>query len=307
MRLPISLLALMLPLAAHAQVAQYTATPESFRSVVAHALKAGAPAQITCAPGQYPNFLRSGAAYAGFKETLVLKCAGAVFPGASVSDITRVTLDGGTFTGRLILANCGDVAVLNATFPPGSVGAMARSCTNVLVQGNTVQASGAPLAFIHVKGLRVLDNTITDYSGNAGIAAYAGGDILIKGNLVAGSRSPPEGVHPDGIQTADYDGARQTGTVEISDNVVRYVGQGIFGGGTPDHFKAFRNYVMVDYPNGITWKARVSAEIGGNIIGKLRSPRTYQPRFVNFGLREGFAPAVDRGGNSVNGAAVTVQ
>jgi hypothetical protein len=281
-----------------------TITPTTLRTVEAQVMAAGLPATLTCEPGVYPLFFR----YAKFTAAVVANCAGATFPGASLPGPTNFTLDGGTFTGRLIVANCTNVTVRHADFPPGAAGIMGRNCDLLKVELNTITGSPAPLAFIDTTNLSVLYNTITDYSGNAGIAAYGGGDILIKGNLVAGTRHAPDGVHPDGIQTADTATGRQHGTVEISSNVVRYVGQGIFGGGTPDAFKAYNNYVMVDYPNALTWKAKVSAEIGNNTLIKLPSALTYTPKFVNYGLLQGVGvAATDGGGNTVNGKPVVAR
>jgi hypothetical protein len=285
--------------------ATFTAEPATLRAVESQVIASGQPATITCTPGVYPAFFRS----AKFPAPVTAQCAGATFPGATLSGASNFTLDGGTFSGRLVVANCSNVAFRHLIFPAGSTGLMGRNCKGFTAEQLTVIGSSAPLAFIDVSDLRVLYNTITDYSGNAGIAAYSGCDILIRGNLVAGSRRPPAGVHPDGIQTADFAGSPpQCGTVEISYNVVRYVGQGIFGGGTPDVFKAFGNYVMVDYPNALTWKARVRAEIGNNTLITLPTEGAHQPKFVNYGLRQtvGVA-AIDAGGNTVDGQPAAVR
>lgn len=231
---------------------------------------------------------------------MTLKCAGATFPGASVNGAENITIEGATFTGRLIFSSCANIRATGLQFTAaGSTGLMARTCKNVEADGNLITGSPAPLAFLDVVGLSVHDNVILDYSGNAGIAAYGGGDIAIVRNTVTGSRSPPDGVHPDGIQTANA----QTGKVTINFNFVRYVGQGIFGGGTPDDFEAIGNQVVVDYPNGLTWKSRNPARIGYNALIKLPSSLTWTPRFVNYGVLQSvpLAAAIDLGGNSVNG------
>jgi hypothetical protein len=297
--------ALLAPACGRAAPASYRVEPSTLREVEARVIAAGQPATITCAPGVYPAFFRS----AKFAAPVTAACDGATFPGARLAGATNFTLDGGTFSGRLVVSNCRDVAFRHLTFPPGSTGLMGRNCKGFTAEQLTITGSAAPLAFINVSDLKVLHNTITDYSGNAGIAAYSGCDILIKGNRVTGSRPPPKGVHPDAIQTADFAGAPpQCGTVEISGNYVKYVGQGIFGGGTPDVFKAYDNYVMVDYPNALTWKAKVRAEIGNNTLITLPTKGGHKPKFVNYGLRQAIGvAATDKGGNTINGARVSVK
>ena len=288
---------LVAPSVACAEVARYTASPATFRSIAGQVLKAGAPAEITCTPGDYPMFLRSGAAFVGFKAPVVFKCHGATFPASSISEASNLIFDGGTFTGRLIVANFSNVTLRNLDFPQGA-GVMGRKGSNFTVEGLSIDKSGAAIALLDVTNALVRKNKITDFSGNAGIAAYGGGDIRIIENIVTGERRVAEGVHPDGIQTAND----QTGTVEISYNTVILPGQGIFAGGVPDLFIAKGNVVQVDFPNALTWKSRRPAQIGGNTISKLPSPLSHKPRMINYGLREGLAATEDLGGNKVSGA-----
>lgn len=302
---------LLLPATALAQVAQYTADPTNFTSVSEAARKAGVAAEITCAPGTYPAFVRGNVnttnyAFAKFLAPVTFKCAGATFPGAAVNGAENITVEGANFTGRLVFANCANVRASRLTFTAaGSTGVMARQCKNVEVSNNLITGSAAPLAFIDVTGLYVHDNVLLDYSGNAGIAAYGGGDIRIIRNTVTGSRPPPEGVHPDGIQTAKY----QTGKVTISFNFVRYVGQGVFGGGEPDDFEAIGNQVVVNYPNALVWKSRNPARIGHNVLITLPSQLIWTPRFFNYGAGQTvpLAEGIDLGGNSVNGLPVVTK
>ena len=297
MRLLVCLAAWLLPSVAAGQVAQYNATPTTLRSVSNQVLRDGRPAEVTCQPGNYPSFLRSGAAYVGFKAPVIFRCSGATFPGTGIQGAQNLTLDGGTFTGRLVLSNFKDVTLRNLHFPQGT-GVMGRNGVSLTVEGLSIERSGAAISLIDVSSVLIKNNKVTDFSGNAGISAYGGGDIKIIGNTVTGSRGVEKGVHPDGIQTAN----NQHGTVEISYNTVILPGQGIFAGGIPDLFIAKGNIIKVDFPNALAWNSRSPAQIGDNKISRLPSKLKHKPRMVNYGLRKGLAAADDLGGNSIDGS-----
>lgn len=288
------------PAWAFAQV-QHIATPTTLRQVAAQVLAAGVEADVTCAPGDYPAFLRSGAAYVGFRAKTTFRCAEGTFTGGTIAGAENLTWIGGTFTGRVIVSGFRNVAFVDLEFPAGH-GVMARSGTGLLVEGLTIQRSGAAINLIDVTDARITDNVVTDFSGNAGISAYGGGNVTITYNVVTGSRLAKKGVHPDGIQTADS----MKGTVDISFNTVVLPGQGIFGGGTPDLFIAKQNYIQVDFPNALTFKSRQPAQVAGNTVRKWPSARTDVPRMINYGIREGLA-AADGGINDVMGRAVTAK
>jgi hypothetical protein len=284
----------LLPCLAQAQTV-YTVTPSTIREVEKVVAAKGDPAVITCQPGAYGAFLR----YGRFKAPTVLKCAGASFPAASLSYPTNLTLEGGTFTGRLAVADFKNVALRGLNFPDGH-GVLARRGTDLTVEGLTIYRSGAAITVSQATRVLIQNNQIHDFVGNAAISAYYGGDVRIIGNTVTNWREAAEGVHPDLIQTA----YGMSGTVEISYNTVIGNAQGIFSGGTAERFIARGNYIEVDFPNALTWKSVEPAIVEGNIIRKRASPRTHTPRMFNFGVREGRAVAAPGGLNDVLGSQV---
>lgn len=281
---------------------EITVTPSTLRSSQARlmALPEGARAIVTCEPGDYPAWLRGGAGAAGFKAQVTYRCAGSTFPGGTVAGARNLTWQGGTFTGRVIVASFENVTFQDMLFPKGS-GVQARNGRGLVVRRLQIQSSGAAIALGNVTDALIADNVVLDFSGNAAIGAYGGGDITIRNNVVEGHREVAKGVHPDAIQTANA----QTGTVTVTGNWVRWKGQGIFLGGTPDRVVITDNDVMVDAPNGIAWKSREPATVCRNVLRKLpNADKAASPRMINYGERAGQARAAGGCANEVLGRTV---
>lgn len=269
-----------------------TATPVTLREVCDEILAAGQPATVRCEPGDYPVFLRSGKV--GFLAPVTFIYDGCISTGGTIAGAKNLTIQGGTWSSRVVASGFENVSLLNMRFPAGS-GVQARSGKRLLVDGLYSVSSGAAVALDKVTDAVIRKCLIFDFSGNAAIGAYGGGDIRILDNVITGWRKVAKGVHPDAIQTANA----QTGVVEVRGNTIIWAGQGIFLGGVPDRVVVRDNFIQVDAKNALTWKSREPSIIENNVLRKLHTGNPSTPQIVNYGLRQGLAPATPGGANRV--------